>query len=156
MSKLEAQVTNCEFEIQITDRYERLVKFFVENQLEFDGDEEVDTDILKCWEATAEGDGLLGGCVLALREGRYIIDGIAVESNFRKLGIGKLLMVEAVKEVRNRNGDALYLVARAPGFFRKLGFDSVAAENAPLFFECAQCPQYQKTCHPEIMKLEIV
>ena len=35
-----------------TDEYERLVKFFVENQLEFDGDEEVDTDIIKCWKVT--------------------------------------------------------------------------------------------------------
>ena len=29
------------FRIQTTDEYERLVKFFVENELEFDGDEEV-------------------------------------------------------------------------------------------------------------------
>ena len=34
------------FKIQSTDEYERLVKFFVENELEFDGDEEVDTDIV--------------------------------------------------------------------------------------------------------------
>ena len=32
-----------------TDEYERLVKFFVENGLEFDGDEEVDTDIIECF-----------------------------------------------------------------------------------------------------------
>ena len=30
------------FKMQSTDEYERLVKFFVENELEFDGDEEVD------------------------------------------------------------------------------------------------------------------
>ena len=30
------------FTIRSTDEYERLVKFFVENELEFDGDEEVD------------------------------------------------------------------------------------------------------------------
>ena len=35
-----------------TDEYERLVKFFVENELEFDGDEEVDTDIVKCYKVT--------------------------------------------------------------------------------------------------------
>ena len=29
-----------------TDAYEKLVQFFVENELEFDGDEEVDTDIV--------------------------------------------------------------------------------------------------------------
>ena len=38
MSKFEVQSEDCEFEIQVTDQYERLVKFFVENQLEFDGD----------------------------------------------------------------------------------------------------------------------
>ena len=35
------------------------------------------------------------------------------------------------------------------------GFEEVEADRAPLFFECATCPQYQKTCHPEIMRLEI-
>ena len=90
-----------------------------------------------------------------MRQGKYIIDGIAVDSAFRKSGLGKLMMDEAIKEVKDRGGESLYLVARAPGFFRTLGFQQVAPENAPLFFECAQCPQYQKTCHPEIMKLEI-
>ena len=76
------------FTIKSTDEYERLVKFFVENQLEFDGDEEVDTDILKCWKVTHTQDVLIGGCVLALREGKYIFDGIAVDILFRKFGIG--------------------------------------------------------------------
>lgn len=143
------------FKIQSTDQYERLVKFFVENQLEFDGDEEVDTDIVKCWKVTHGDDTLVGGCVLALRQDKYIIDGIAVDKLFRKFGIGKIMMDKAVKEVKERGGDSIYLVARAPGFFRTLGFEEVAEEKAPLFFECAKCPQYQKTCHPEIMKLEI-
>ena len=143
------------FTIKSTDEYERLVKFFVENQLEFDGDVEVDTDILKCWKVTHTQDVLIGGCVLALREGKYIIDGIAVDKLFRKFGIGKIMMDKAVKEVKERGGSELFLVARAPGFFRTLGFEEVEADRAPLFFECATCPQYQKTCHPEIMRLEI-
>ena len=45
------------FILRSTDEYDRLVKFFVENKLEFDGDEEVDKDILKCWNISqAEGD----------------------------------------------------------------------------------------------------
>ena len=35
-----------------TDEYERLVMFFAENGLEFDGDEEVDTDIVRCYKMT--------------------------------------------------------------------------------------------------------
>ena len=28
-------------------------------------------------------------------------------------------------------------------------------QNAPNFFECKQCPQYQVSCHPEVMKLTL-
>ena len=52
-------------------------------------------------------DRLIGGCVLALREGKYIIDGIAVDKLFRKFGIGKIMMDKAVKEVKERGGSEL-------------------------------------------------
>ena len=48
----------------------------------------------------------------------------------------------------------MYLVARAPEFFRKNGFVTIPREEAPNFFECLTCPQYGKTCHPEVMKIE--
>lgn len=143
------------FRIQTTDEYERLVKFFVENELEFDGDEEVDTDIIHCWKMTHTDDVLIGGCVLAMRQGKYIIDGIAVTKLFRKFGLGKIMLKKAINEVKKLGGNELYLVARAPEFFRNYGFETVDANDAPLFFECAQCPQYQKTCFPEIMRLGI-
>ena len=143
------------FTMSSTDEYERLVKFFVENQLEFDGDEEVDTDIIQCWKITQGDDFLVAGCVLAQREGRYIIDGIAVDKPMRKTGMGKILVDKVIDEVKKRGGDAIYLVARAPEFFRKLGFETVEPADAPNFFEFKQCPQYKVSCHPEVMKLEI-
>lgn len=146
-----------------TDEYERLVKFFVENGLEFDGDEEVDTDILKCYKIThGDEDYLVGGVVLAKRENRFIIDGIAVDKMYRKMNIGQTLLKKVVEQVKERGGESLYLVARAPEFFRKYGFVTVDidgegpdSEEAPNFFECKQCPQYQVSCHPEVMKLTI-
>lgn len=143
------------FRIQTTDEYERLVKFFVENELEFDGDEEVDTDIIHCWKMTHTDDVLVGGCVLAKRQDKFIIDGIAVTKLFRKFGLGKIMLKKAINEVKKLGGNELYLVARAPEFFRNFGFETVDASDAPLFFECAQCPQYQKTCFPEIMRLRV-
>ena len=101
------------FRIQTTDEYERLVKFFVENELEFDGDEEVDTDIIHCWKMTHTDDVLIGGCVLAMRQGKYIIDGIAVTKLFRKFGLGKIMLKKAINEVKKLGGNELYLVARA-------------------------------------------
>lgn len=155
------------FILRSTDEYERLTKFFAENGLEFDGEEEVDTDVIKCWKITqansadlthikedaGEGDFLVAGCVLALREGKYIIDGIAVDKTLRKFGLGKLLVGKVKDEVKKLGGSEIYLVARAPGFFRTLGFETIDADKAPNFFECKYCPQYGKECHPEIMKL---
>lgn len=138
-----------------TDEYERLVKFFVDNELEFDGDEEVDTDIIECFKVVDHEDNLAGAAVLAKREGQYIIDGIAVDEKYRKTGIGELLLDKVEKEVKNLGGDSISLVARAPEFFRKNDFKTVDPDTAPNFFECKQCPQYKKTCFPEVMKLEM-
>ncbi|MBR2559347.1 MAG: GNAT family N-acetyltransferase [Firmicutes bacterium] len=138
-----------------TDEYERLVRFFVENGLEFDGDEEVDTDIVKCYKVTSDNDELLAACVLAKREGRFIIDGIAVSEDLRRSGTGRMMLEQLEKDVLSLGGDSIYLVARAPGFFRKNGFEAIDPENAPNFFECKYCPQYGTSCHPEVMKITL-
>lgn len=137
-----------------TDQYEKLVKFFVENGLEFDGDEEVDTDILHCYEVTHGDEGhLVGAAVLAKREGRFIIDGIAVENVYRKLQIGEILLNKVCEVIKEEyDGKEVYLVARAPGFFKKHGFIAIDPDHAPNFFECKTCSQYQDSCHPEVMK----
>lgn len=144
-----------------TDEYAALVPFFMENELEFTEEdaEEVPTDIVKCWKVNAAGgeeDGqLIGGFVLAKREGRFICDGIAVDSRYRGTDIGTKLLRLGLEETKRLGGDKLYLVARAPGFFRKNGFETIKREDAPNFFECFTCPQYGKSCHPEVMVYEI-
>jgi N-acetylglutamate synthase-like GNAT family acetyltransferase len=140
--------------IAVTDDYEALVELFIRNGLEFSGEDEVPTDLVRCWEARDGAGKLAGGCVLALREGEYIIDGIAVEPECRRTRLGVRLLDQAIETVKDRGGKALYLVARAPGFFRKQGFVTVPREEAPTFFECFSCPQYKdKTCSPEAMRL---
>lgn len=150
-TKREEKAVN--FKLVETDEYERLVKFFVRNELEFDGDEEVDTDIIKSMKVVDEDDNLIGGVVLAKREGKFIIDGIAVKEQYRKSKIGKMMLNQVISDAKAKGGEEIYLVARAPGFFAKSGFVPVAPEEAPNFFECKTCPQFQISCHPEIMKL---
>lgn len=145
------------FRLETTDEYERLVKFFIENQLEFTDEdlEEVDTDIVHIWKMVHTGDTLVGGVVLAKREGKYIIDGIAVEKIFRKFGLGKIMVNKVISEVKKLGGDSIYLVARAPEFFEALGFFEVKPEDAPNFFECKTCPQFNVNCNPKIMKYSL-
>ena len=158
------------FIMRTTDDYDRLEKFFVENDLEFNDDEGYETKVIKCWkiseaseedlrhikEDNADGqDFLIAACVLATRDNCFVIDGIAVDKPLRKFGLGKMLVKKAVEEVDRLGGDTIYLVARAPEFFRKLGFETMDPEVAPKFFGCRACPQYGKMCFPEVMKMEL-
>ncbi|MDR1028110.1 MAG: GNAT family N-acetyltransferase [Clostridiales Family XIII bacterium] len=140
------------FVIAATEDYEGLVPFFIENGLEFSEEDETPTDIVKCWSAKDGRGVLVGGCVLARREGEFICDGIAVSPDFRAGGLGKRLLDVLVAEAAARGGAHVYLVARAPKFFAKYGFVAVERKDAPKFFECFTCPQYVKTCFPEVMK----
>lgn len=138
------------------DRYDELIPFFIENDLEFSEEEPVPTDLIKGWELIRNQDQrLIGACVLAKRQEEYIIDGIAVDEEFRHIKAGKLLLDQAISEVKKRGGRSIYLVARAPEFFKKAGFKVAPKEDSPNFFECLTCPQYQVSCFPEIMKLEV-
>jgi N-acetylglutamate synthase-like GNAT family acetyltransferase len=69
--------------------------------------------------------------------------------------LAKTLLDEAISVVKERGGKRIYLVARAPGFFRKSGFATIPRDSAPMFFECLTCPQYGVDCHPEVMLMEV-
>lgn len=148
-----------DFKITVTEDYERLVPFFIENELEFSEDEPVPTDLVKCWQILDnEGEAderLIGAFVLAKREGKFIVDGIAIDPEYRKYHLGKALLEKGIEEARRLGGKNVFLVARAPGFFRKHGFVTVPREDAPNFFECLTCPQYGISCHPEVMRLDL-
>ena len=143
--------------ISETDNYERLVPFFIKNELEFTEEdmEEVPTDLVKCWQIADLEGGLVGAFVLAKREGEFICDGIAIEEELRGTGLGRKLLELGIEETVKQGGKRMYLVARAPEFFRKNGFVTISREEAPNFFECLTCPQYGITCHPEVMKIDL-
>ena len=145
-----------DFKISITEDYDRLVPFFIENDLEFTEEDaiQVPTDIERCWEAVDEDGSLIGGFVLAKRQGEFIVDGIAVDPEYRKAKLGSALLQGGIEEAVKRGGSRMFLVARAPEFFRKHGFVTVPREDAPNFFECLTCPQYGVDCHPEVMRLD--
>ena len=140
--------------IHPTEDYEKLVPFFIENELEFSEDEPVPTDLVRCWEVL-DGDRLIGAFVLARREGEFICDGIDVDPEYRRMDLGRGLLRLGIEETVRRGGKRMYLVARAPGFFRREGFETVGREDAPDFFECLTCDQYGVTCHPEVMKKDL-
>ena len=145
------------YQISETEDYEKLVPFFIENELEFTEEdlEEVPTDLVKCWQRTDEDGRLVGAFVLAKREDEFICDGIAIQEELRGTGLGRKLLELGIEETVRRGGNKMYLVARAPEFFRRNGFVTVPRQEAPNFFECLTCPQYGITCQPEVMKIDL-
>jgi amino-acid N-acetyltransferase len=141
------------YTISETDDYDRLVEMFIRHDLEFSFDEPLPTNLVKCWKAEDEKGRLISGCVLAMRGGEYIIDGISTEPEYRKEKIGGKLLKLALDEAKARGGKEVYLVAKAPGFFKKHDFKEIEATSVPDLFDCLSCPQYRKTCFPEVMKL---
>ena len=145
------------FKISVTEDYDKLVPFFIENDLEFTEEDaiQVPTDLERCWEAVDDEGKLIGGFVLAKRQNEFIVDGIAVDPEYRGEKLGSALLKGGIEEAVKRGGRRIYLVARAPEFFRKHGFVTVPREEAPNFFECLTCPQYGVSCHPEVMRLDL-
>ncbi len=141
--------------VSTTDEYSMLVDMFMRYDLEFSVEEPLPTELIRCWKAEDEKGGLIGGCVLAARGGEYIIDGIATVPEHRDKRIASRLMKLAADEVKARKGNKIYLVAKVPGFFKKLGFDAIDFEDVPLLFDCRSCPQFQKTCFPNVMMLTL-
>ena len=141
--------------MESTTEYERLVKFFIQQGLEYDEDEKDFSNVLHAWKITQTGYYLVAGCILIKEEGHFVVQGIAVDPVLRKMGLGKVLMKKALEEARSLGAKELLLVARKPGFYKKLNFTVVPPEEAPQIFDCLGCPQFQTECFPEIMKYEI-
>ena len=70
--------------------------------------------------------------MLAKREDEFIVDGIAIAPEYRKYKLGKTLLDRGIEETLRLGGKRIFLVARAPGFFRKQGFVTVPGRMLPI------------------------
>ena len=134
-----------------TEDHDSLNELYERNDLEISEDEPVGTDAVQSW-ILKQDEEMAGAATLAVRQGEYIIDGIALEPGFRGGGLGTALLKTVIDDVRQRGGSRIYLVARAPEFFAANGFSEVERSDAPMFFECFGCDQYNVRCFPKVMK----
>lgn len=137
-----------------TDDHDSLMELYARNELEISPEDPLSTEAVKSW-ILKDGDQVAGAATLAVREGEYILDGIAFEPEFRGAGLGTSLLKTVIYEVGQRGGERLFLVARAPGFFSENGFVVVNRDEAPMFFECFGCDQYGSRCFPEVMRYDL-
>ena len=136
------------------DDHDSLNELYERNDLEISDEEPVGTDAVQSWVLKQDGE-TAGAATLAVRQGEYIRDGIALEPSVRGGGLGTALLKTVIEDVSQRGGSRIYLVARAPEFFAANGFCEVDRADAPMFFECFGCDQYNVKCFPKVMKYEL-
>ena len=135
---------------------EPVLDLFIRSNLEIAEDEFAEKEFLSGYQAKTQDGRIVGGCVLVLQKDHYVINGIAVEPEYRKENLASKMLSLCLEDAKKRGAKEVILVARAPGFFRKQGFLNVADGDVPEgLFDCLVCPQYKTECFPEIMKLRL-
>jgi len=135
-----------------SDNYRKLLPLFVEGGLEVHLNDEMPENLITCIELVdAQSDELIGGAAVVRTDGRFVLKCLAVDDAHQGKRLGSDLVREVISEVERNGGTELWLSAKTPGFYRKLGFATVPMEEAPPVSKCLTCPRYQVDCNSEIM-----
>lgn len=121
-----------------------LIKFYIENGLEFDEDRGYFGNDVKSF-VLIEKNKMIGAVSISKYKGKSFIEALAVDNNYRDKGIGKKLLEKAIKELVK----PIYTISKADEFYSKNGF---TYDNADLIDkECKTCENYNVNCFPRVM-----
>ena len=144
-----------EYQVLLSDSYKEMIPMFIEEGLEIEPDSEVPEGLLTCLEEKDTETGQrLGGASLVYDKDVFILKTVAVKKEFQGRGLGRLLVQRAEAEARKRGAQCLYLNAKVPEFYKKLGFEIIRRDDAPDISDCQNCHRYHNGCESEIMKKE--
>jgi len=137
-----------ELTLRRTDEFEKIRALAVSSGLE-DGPFEYIVEAFGVY----RGSELVGCAALKADGTRHAVEWLAVNEGLRLKGLGKKLVSEVEMSARKRGATRLWALARAPAFFRRIGFSGAPEDDSerPPMASCMACKQYGKTCHPEIM-----
>ena len=138
--------------IRPTDDFERVRELGIAAGLE-SGDRH-DEQVVVAWGAYDDGD-LIGGITLSRYQGRLdVVNWMSIAESHRGRGIAARLLATLEDEARRRGISALWVTARAPGFFLSQGYERVGegVERDILLGTCPECEQYGVTCDPQAMR----
>jgi len=140
-------------QIKSYDTYINLIDFYKKNELEFDKD----FNYISCpifSYVIQDKEEIIGAITCSKINSNFIIEAIAVNKKYRKNGLGKKLIIESIKKIKQLDGKIIYLNSKEPLFFENLGFE-YEQKNINFFENCLNCPEYNVTCFPKVMKYQI-
>jgi amino-acid N-acetyltransferase len=79
---------------------------------------------------------------------------LAVAPEFKGAGVGRLMVESLEREARECDLATIFAFTYVPGFFSKLGFDTVDRSLLPLkaWKDCLSCPKFQNCDEIAVMK----
>lgn len=135
-----------------TNKHNILYDFYLENGLEVS--KNIESDDGAFYSVVALNSGVIAAAAtLSFRKNIFILDYIAVGSNYRKIGLGKQAIDMVVKKAKELNAKAIFITAKEPAFFKKVGFIQGSPEGVDMNEDCLGCEKYGKECVSVPMKL---
>jgi len=82
------------------------------------------------------------------------IESLAVDEAHKGIGIGKMLVTEALEQARQLGLPQVFALTLEPSFFEKMGFKVIEKEALPMkvWSDCARCPKQQSCDETAVIK----
>ena len=86
------------------------------------------------------------------------VEEVAVREDLRGTGLGIKVVGAVLEEARKREIKTIWVMAREPGFFRKMGFAEASEKGllGKLIAQCDECRDYRSVCNPILLKKTLI
>jgi N-acetylglutamate synthase-like GNAT family acetyltransferase len=140
--------TPARFELKETTDYAAMRQLALDSGLE-DGNY---SDFVKAY-GFFEGATLVACAGLKSKRGIFSLECVAVKEGLRGAGLGSRLIGILEEEAMGRGADRVWALARAPGFFEKIGYRRMVdgVPDGPNLVACKACRQFHENCNPSIV-----
>ncbi len=79
----------------------------------------------------------------------------AISKPYQGRGVGKYLMDNMIDELREWGATKVYLNAKEPDFYEKVGFVESDIDVKNIRYDCGDCDHLNKSCFPKTMELSL-
>ena len=140
--------------LEIVNNHNELCEFYRENGLEVSDDIEKDDGAVFSIRLTEDGQ-TTAAATLSHRFSVYILDYVAVDKQHRKNGLGERLVDEIKAKASLLSADKLYITAKSPEFFKKIGFVNGSPVGIDMNADCVGCPEFNNGFKKQPMYIDL-
>lgn len=156
LAKISQSSSYDEFFIRKSLNYQDLLPLFKEAGLEVELNEPDPKGLLMCFEVIEKNSNeIIGAASIIKNKNNYQIKTFVITKPYQGRGIGRYLMDEMVDELREWGAKKVFLVAKEPGFYERVGFTESPMDTKDIEYDCGDCEHFNRDCFPKLMEREI-